>query len=85
MNMKDQFNKIMETLKTTANKTAITFSVIENNFKDITQKIKADLQKAEAAKSAETPPPPPTGAVQTTEQSTPSAQATKKEGDPKPG
>ena len=68
--MKDQFNKVMETLKITAGKTATALSIIESNLKDLTQKIKAELKKAEDAKTAETPPPPPDATKTNNEQTT---------------
>ena len=83
MNMKDQFNKIMETLKTTAGKTATTFSVLENNLKDISQKIKADLQKAQEAKTSEVASPPPQDLTQSSTQQTTAVPA-KEDENPKP-
>ena len=56
MNMKEQVTKIVDGLKTTATKTIETLSSLEHNIIDISQKIKAQLKKADDAKNPEIKP-----------------------------
>jgi hypothetical protein len=58
MDTKKYIDKAVETFKTTAHKTATTLSILIPQLKKSIQEIKAELQKAEAAKTSETPPTP---------------------------